>query len=150
MLVPGTLGCIAWGRTAIYAIIETGGRQYRVVPGQTLDVERLSAIEESSLELGRVLLVSDDQQVLIGNPLVEGALVVAKVVAEHKGTKVVGMKYKPKTRYRRKLGHRQVLTRITIQDIRLPGQEPPAAPAPAPERAAAPRRRRAAAATPQE
>jgi len=110
------------GGYAIYAIIETGGKQYRVMPGQTLDVERLTAAEESDITFDRVLMVADGEQVLVGQPVVAGAAVSARVVTEHKGDKVIVFKYKPKTRYRRFKGHRQVLTRITIADITMPGQ----------------------------
>ena len=72
------------------------------------------------MELGRVLFVADGDRVLVGNPVVDGARVMAKIVTEHRGPKVVSVKYWPKARYRRKLGHRQTLTRVTIQDIRLP------------------------------
>ncbi len=108
------------GRRVIYAIIETGGKQYRVTPGQTIDVERLAVAEDDDVELDRVLLVADGDRVMVGAPLVAGAAVVAKVVTEHRSPKIVSVKYRPKARYRRKLGHRQTLTRLTIQDIRLP------------------------------
>ncbi|MBI4496484.1 MAG: 50S ribosomal protein L21 [Chloroflexi bacterium] len=104
----------------MYAIIETGGKQYRVIPGQTIDVERLSVAAENAVELDRVLLVADGDRVLVGNPLVSGARVVAQVVAQHRAPKVVVFKYKPKVRYRRKHGHRQSLTRLSIQHILLP------------------------------
>jgi len=108
------------GGCVIYAIIETGGKQYRVVPGQTLDVERIAAAEESSITFDRVLMVADGDQVHVGQPVVAGAAVTARVITEHKGDKVIVFKYKPKTRYRRFKGHRQVHTRITISDITLP------------------------------
>lgn len=108
------------GRCAIYAIIETGGKQYRVVPGQTLDVERLAAAEDAEITFDKVLMVADGGQVLVGQPVVAGAAVTARVVTEHKGDKIIVFKYKNKTRYRRFKGHRQTYTRLTVQDIKMP------------------------------
>jgi large subunit ribosomal protein L21 len=101
-----------------YAIIETGGKQYRVKPGDVIDVERLPEAEPGdTVDLDRVLLVSKDDEVTVGNPLVSGARVVAKVENEGKGPKIIVFKHKPKVRYRRKNGHRQWYSRLTIQDI---------------------------------
>lgn len=109
------------GGCAIYAIIETGGKQYRVTPGQVLDVERLAAEEDSDVTFDRVLMAADDGgRVLVGQPTVAGAAVTAKVITEHKGLKVIVFKYKSKTRYRRFRGHRQTHTRLSIQEISLP------------------------------
>lgn len=103
-----------------YAIIETGGKQYRVKPGDVIDVERLNDSEPgSTINLERVLMVSRDGEVMVGNPTVAGARVVAKVETEGKGPKVIIFKYKPKVRYRRKNGHRQYFSRIAIQDIEV-------------------------------
>jgi len=103
-----------------YAIIATGGKQYRVRPGDLVDVERLEVPEGETVDLEEVLLVARDGQVLVGNPRVEGARVTARVEAHFKGPKVVVFKYKAKTRYRRKRGHRQPYTRLRILDITLP------------------------------
>ena len=104
-----------------YAIIETGGKQYRVAPGQVLDVERLPEHEPGdNVAIEKVLLLSHDDEVFVGNPYVEGARVVAKLEDEGKGKKVIVFKYKPKTRYRRKIGHRQRFARISIQEIETP------------------------------
>ena len=101
----------------MYAVIETGGKQYTVAPGQVVQVERLSLDKGSQIELDRVLLVSDGEDKLIGRPLVEGAKVVAEALGEEKDDKVIVFKYKPKVRYRRKKGHRHLYTKLAIKDI---------------------------------
>ncbi len=105
----------------VYAVVETGGRQYKVTKGQVIDVERLEAEAGGTIDLERVLLLSGDDNLEIGNPTVPGAKVVAKVVGEQKGDKLIVFKYKSKTRYRRKTGHRQTYTRLAIEDI-VPGR----------------------------
>jgi large subunit ribosomal protein L21 len=100
-----------------FAVVQTGGKQHRVEPGQVLDIEKILADEGSTIELNEVLLVSDDSGVRHGSPLVDGARVVARVVKQTRGPKIIVFKYKPKTRYRKKTGHRQWLTRVQIQDI---------------------------------
>ena len=110
-----------FGRKEIYAIIETGGKQYRVGPGQTIDVERLDAAEGNTVELDRVLLIADGDQVTIGTPTIGGAKVVATSKGAGKGDKVIVFKYKPKVRYRKKTGHRQLYTRLVIDKIVEPG-----------------------------
>lgn len=102
----------------MYAVIETGGKQYRVTAGDTIDVERLSGEAGSQVELDRVLMVAGDEGVTIGAPVVAGAAVVATVTEHLRGPKIVVFKFKPKKRYRRKTGHRQELTRIKIDAIR--------------------------------
>ncbi len=101
----------------MYAVVETGGRQYKVSRGQVIDVEKLEAAPGETIELGKVLLVQDDDNVSIGQPIVDGAKVTAKVLGEEKGDKLIVFKYKNKTRYRRKTGHRQTYTRLEIEDI---------------------------------
>ncbi|MBV9279972.1 MAG: 50S ribosomal protein L21 [Chloroflexi bacterium] len=100
-----------------FAVIQTGGKQHRVEPGQTIEVEKLPAEEGQIVELTEVLLVSDDSGVRQGRPLVSGAKVVGRVVKQKRGRKVIVFKYKPKVRYRRKQGHRQAITRLAIEDI---------------------------------
>ncbi len=107
--------------TGTYAIVETGGKQYRVSPGQTIEVDHLSAAEGETVELSRVLLVADGEGAAIGTPTVEGARVVATCLGEKKGNKIIVFKYKAKTRYRRKKGHRQLYTMLRIDDIVKPG-----------------------------
>ena len=101
----------------MYAVVETGGKQYKVEPGATVQVERLPAEVGSTVELDRVLLIGDGDEVQVGRPTVAGARVVAEVVAQEKGEKVIVFRYKPKVRYRRKTGHRQRLTRLLIKEI---------------------------------
>jgi len=122
-----------------YAVIKTGGKQYRVKPGDTLDVELLPNPVDSIAEFGEVLALSDGGEVTIGAPLVEGAKVTAQVLAHYKDRKLMVFKYKAKTRYRRKRGHRQSYTRLRIQDIELHTTQ-----------ARAPRRRASRAAVPAE
>jgi len=101
----------------VYAVIETGGRQYRVAVGDTIDVEPVEAQVGDTLDIKRVLLISDDKAVRIGQPLLEDARVSATVVEHGKAPKVTTFKYRPKQRYRRMLGHRQPFTRLRIDSI---------------------------------
>ena len=107
----------------MYAIVETGGKQYRVKTGDTIAVERLSGQPGEVLELGRVLLVAGngDGETRVGTPGVDGAVVRAEVVEHARGEKIIVFRYKSKVRYRRKTGHRQALTRVRITDILLDG-----------------------------
>ena len=113
-----------FGRLDIYAVIETGGKQYKVTPGQTIDVERLNITQGNTVELDRVLLVAEGDKVKLGTPTVDGAKVVATSQGEGKGKKIIVLKYKPKVRYRKKTGHRQFYTRLTIDKIIEPGTAP--------------------------
>jgi len=108
----------------MYAIVETGGKQYRVKPGDTIAVERIAGEPGEVLDLGRVLLVAGngDAAARIGSPGVEGAVVRAEVVEHARGEKIIVFRYKSKVRYRRKTGHRQALTRLRITDIVLNGK----------------------------
>ena len=108
-----------------YAVFKTGGKQYRVKPGDTLDVEKLSVAVDSIAEFGEVLAIPDNGEVTFGSPMIEGARVLARVDSHYKDKKLMVFKYKSKTRYRRKKGHRQTYTRLVIQDIQ---SEPPAPP----------------------
>jgi large subunit ribosomal protein L21 len=105
----------------MYAVIETGGKQYRVSPGQTIEVELLPAEPGSTVTLDRVLLVSSEDQTLVGQPLVPSAHVVATVTSEGRGEKIWVFKYKAKKRYRRTQGHRQNYMALTITDIQANG-----------------------------
>ena len=104
-------------RLEIYAIVETGGKQYKATPGQTLDVERLDVAEGSTVELDRVLLIADGDRVTTGTPVVEGAKVIAVSQGDGRGKKIIVFKYKSKVRYRKKTGHRQLYTRLAIDKI---------------------------------
>jgi large subunit ribosomal protein L21 len=100
-----------------YAIIETGGKQYRVSVGDRLSVERLTTPEGDQITFDRVLLVGGDGTTRVGAPVVDGATVSATVDDHFRGEKIVVFKYKPKKRYRRRIGHRQSLTHLTITAI---------------------------------
>ena len=106
-----------------YAIMKTGGKQYRVSPGDVLDVEKLPAEEGSYVEIGDVLAVSRDGELTLGNPMVADASVLAQVRSQYKDAKVLVFKYKRKVRYRRKKGHRQPYTRLHITSISHAGAE---------------------------
>jgi large subunit ribosomal protein L21 len=102
----------------MYAILETGGKQYKVQSGDVIEVERLDGAVGDQIELGRVLMLAgDDASPKMGNPLVEGAKVFGEVVEQGKGEKLIIFKYKPKVRYRRKTGHRQSVTRVRVGNI---------------------------------
>jgi large subunit ribosomal protein L21 len=101
----------------LYAIIETGGKQYRVSEGDTLYIEKLPALAEETVEIDQVLALVDGDNVKIGSPLVDGAKVVLKVVRHGRGKKIIVFKYKAKKNYRRKQGHRQAFTQVTVEKI---------------------------------
>ena len=101
----------------MYAIIKTGGKQYRVEEGQIIKIEKLSAEEGDNVEFDRILALSDDNGFKAGSPTVEGASVKGKVIEQGKNKKIIVFKYKPKIRYRKKTGHRQPYTKVLIEDI---------------------------------
>jgi large subunit ribosomal protein L21 len=100
-----------------YAIIEDGGKQYKAVEGSTIDVDHFDSELGEQIDMARVLLIADGEQVTIGTPLIEGAKIQATVVEQVKGPKIVVFKYKPKKRIRVKTGHRQKYTRVMIDSI---------------------------------
>ena len=101
----------------MHAIIETGGKQYKVAEGDTLFIEKLPAEAGDAVTFRKVLAVIDGDQLTVGTPVVEGAKVDASVVKNGRGKKVIVFKYKPKKGYRRKQGHRQPYTKVTIGKI---------------------------------
>jgi large subunit ribosomal protein L21 len=103
--------------SAQYAVIETGGKQYRVSEGDTITVERLAVDAGSEITIDRVLLIGGDGSTRIGTPVVEGATVSATIAEHKRGEKLEIFKYKAKKRYRRHTGHRQELTLLTITGI---------------------------------
>jgi len=107
----------------IYAIVEIAGKQYRVTPGQTIEVDKLSAVEGEIIEFDKVLLASDGGKTAIGKPYIDGAKVMATSKGEERGDKVIVYKFKAKVRFRRKVGHRQLFTRLVINKIEAPGLE---------------------------
>ena len=102
---------------AEYAVIQTGGKQYRVATGDTIRVELIPGDIGDTVELTDVRMVSNDGGVTLGTPTVEGAKVVTEISESGKGKKIVVFKYKSKVRYRRKKGHRQQYTDLTVTDI---------------------------------
>ena len=101
----------------MYAVIKTGGKQYKVAEGDVLRVEKLNAEVNTTVELTEVLLVANGETVKVGTPVVDGAKVVVEVLSQGKGAKVVNFKYKPKTGNHRKKGHRQLFTEIKVTAI---------------------------------
>ena len=101
----------------MYAIVKTGGKQYKVAQGDVLFVEKLEANEGDVVTLDQVLAVVGENGLTVGAPVVEGATVTAKVVAQGKAKKVIVYKYKAKKDYRRKQGHRQPYTKLVIESI---------------------------------
>ena len=101
----------------MYAIVKTGGKQYRVSPGDSIDVEKLPFEVGEQIELDKVLLVANGSGAKIGQPLVKGAKVKATVTRQTKGRKLIVYKYRPSKRYRRKKGHRQNYTRLHIDEV---------------------------------
>jgi len=99
-----------------YAIVKTGGKQYRVAEGDVIDVEKLDVEAGSDTQL-EVLMVSNGSSLLVGAPTLTGATVTAEVVDQHKGDKVIAFKYKRRKGYHRTVGHRRQLTRLKIKTI---------------------------------
>ena len=101
----------------MYAVIKTGGKQYSVKVGDSIFVEKLNAEADSEVTFEKVLAVGEEGAVKVGAPVVEGAKVTAKVLAQGKEKKVLVFKYKAKSNYRRRQGHRQPFTKVTIEKI---------------------------------
>jgi len=99
------------------AVIKTGGKQYFVSPGQKIKIEKIEGKEEKEVIFKDVLLLEKNKKVEIGDPLVKGAKVVGKILRQGKGKKIIVLKYKPKTRYKVKRGHRQQFTEVEILKI---------------------------------
>ncbi len=100
-----------------YAIVESGGKQYKAVPGSAIEVDRLPLEVGETVELESVLLIAEGDKVTVGKPTISGAKVQATVVAQFKAPKIIVFKYKPANRYRVKSGHRQHYTRLQIEKI---------------------------------
>jgi large subunit ribosomal protein L21 len=104
----------------MYAIIEACGKQYKVTEGDVVFFEKLDAEEGKKVTFDKVILVSDDKKVQVGNPYVKGIKVEGNVVSHGKGKKILVFKYKAKKNYRRTQGHRQPYTKVEITNIKLP------------------------------
>ena len=102
----------------MYAVLETGGKQYRVIAGDTLEIERLEVEAGQSVTFDRVLMVNADGKLSVGNPTVASATVIADVVAHKRGVKVIAFKMKRRKGYHRTVGHRQELTVVKITEIK--------------------------------
>ena len=113
----------------MYAVVQTGGKQYRVSEGDVISVEKLNVEEGSTISLNDVLVIGSEDGIQVGKPFIEGAAVEAKVLENGKGKKVVIFKYKAKKDYRKKQGHRQPYTKLEIKSIAASGAEKKAAPA---------------------
>ena len=106
----------------MYAVVSSGGKQYRVEPGSMLTVERVSDAAGSTITFDRVLLVADGETVTVGTPIVDGASVSGTVIGEARGPKIIVFKFKQKVKYRRRTGHRQHLTEVRIDSIKANGR----------------------------
>ncbi len=101
----------------MYAIVETGSKQYCVSPGQLLEVEKLNGDVGETVNLERVLLLFDGKETKVGSPFVPGAKVVSEITQQRRAKKVIVFKFRRRTKYRRKQGHRQSLTRLRVKEI---------------------------------
>jgi large subunit ribosomal protein L21 len=105
----------------MYAVVATGGKQYRVVPGEIIQIEKVKGSVGDSVQLDRVLIVAPDEgDVIIGRPVVEGAQVTGKIIGDRRGRKIVVQKFKRRKRYLRRTGHRQHYHQVRIDSIELP------------------------------
>jgi large subunit ribosomal protein L21 len=103
----------------MYAVIQTGGKQHRVSEGDVLAVEKIEGQKGDAVVFSEVLLVSKEEDLRIGQPFVEGAKVVGEIMAQEKGPKLIVFKMKRRKGFRKKTGHRQLLTRMKIKEISL-------------------------------
>ena len=101
----------------MFAVIETGGKQYKVQEGDVLFIEKIDAEAESTVKFDKVLAISDDAGFKVGAPFIDGASVDAKVIKQGKGKKIYVLKYKPKKNEKKKMGHRQLYTKVEITKI---------------------------------
>jgi large subunit ribosomal protein L21 len=101
----------------MYAVIRTGGKQYRVTPGEAVEVEKLDGNVGDTVTLADVLMVVDGDNVTIGQPVVNGATISARITGQYRGDKIMVFRYRPKKRIRVRRGHRQYITRLQIETI---------------------------------
>lgn len=105
----------------MYAIVEIKGHQYKVEKGQKIFTEKIDLKEGETLEIDKVMIYRTEKDIIVGLPYISNVKVIAKVLRTFKGPKILGMKYKNKTNYRRLYGHRQWITELLIEDIRVSG-----------------------------
>ena len=118
---------------AVYAVVRTGGKQYRVEEGRAIKIERLPGEAGDTVELGDVLLMADGDNLTVGAPVIEGARVVGTIAEQGRSKKILVFHFKNKTRHRKKNGHRQHFTRLVVSDILTAGQDPKPKPEPKPQ-----------------
>ncbi|MBM0740232.1 50S ribosomal protein L21 [Phormidium sp. CLA17] len=106
----------------VYAIIETGGKQFRVEPGRFYDIERLAIEPDGKISIDKVFYVQNESDIHVGQPFVDGATVEGTVIRHMRGRKIIVYKMRPKKKTRKKQGHRQELTRLMINSIAIDGQ----------------------------
>ncbi len=104
----------------MYAVIETGGKQYKVQPGDTVVVEKLPGVTGDHIQFDQVLLLSDEENVAVGRPRIQGAHVTGQIVEQGRDDKVIVYKFKRRKNYRRKYGHRQSFTAVKIDEVVAP------------------------------
>jgi large subunit ribosomal protein L21 len=121
-----------------YAVVESGGKQYIARPGELIEVDHMPLEVGKPVKFKDVLMAVDGSSIHVGKPLIKGAVVEGKVEGQIKGRKILVFKYKPRIRYRRKQGHRQRYTQVSIKKITLPAEKPKAAPASAEKKASKP------------
>ena len=121
----------------MYAVVDSGGKQYRVEPGRTLVLDRLDAEAGATVTFDRVLLIGDEDRVTLGTPTVSGATVRGTVLEHGRGPKVIVFRFRPKAHYRRRTGHRSELTRVRIDEIATGTERTAAAKAPAKDKVSA-------------
>lgn len=103
----------------MYAIIETGGKQYKVREGDVIKVEKLDAEQGEMVEINRVLAIVEDDRMVVGRPVVDGAKATVRVLEHGKDDKIIVFKYKPKKKYRKTIGHRQPYTQVAVEKIEV-------------------------------
>lgn len=101
----------------MYAIIETGGKQYKVAEGDSIFIEKLGIDAEETVKFDKIIAVGEGSDIKVGTPYVDGAAVTAKVIKDGKSKKIIVFKYRPKSGYKKKQGHRQPYTKVLIEKI---------------------------------
>jgi len=103
----------------MYAVLETGGKQYRVTPGEIIRIEKIPGEKGEEVLFEKVLLVSDEKEIKIGHPYINGAVVKGVIVQQGRGKKIIVFRFKRRKRYHKKRGHRQYFTAVRIEEIKV-------------------------------